>query len=199
MRIFIGIALISAMNLSFADDSIDCEAFESEKFISAVFPLKKNRIEWDWYRVEVTPERSEYAWIAEAGVITKEGKNKDFRGSGMAFAASLGTANLTNFTPISGSLYSLIKSSQMNAYLTKRPNSYSEREAHLKFMHRSRVAAEILDDEAIVLTVTDRETFEVIKKERPTHIRMKAVLPYPGESYECLARIQNINNSTKIK
>ncbi|GEM_PF-6517874 len=52
-----------------------------------------------------------------------------------------------------------------------------------------RIWAKVLDGDAIVIGTVDSKTASVINAGNPTHMKMTAVLPYPGESYECFAKI----------
>ncbi|WP_124906414.1 hypothetical protein [Burkholderia sp. Bp9004] len=195
MREFLFITLYLFSSLSYGRDGVGCVALETPSTVMALFPVVKERAAWDWYRIQITPERTEYAWIAEPGVFAMEEGARGFRGNGMAFAISLGSANLKTVTPGRGSLVDLVKLTQKNAYYTKKPETEAESDRLLNFIHYSQVGGKIVDNDAIVVGTLDRATTDVAKTGNPTHLKMQAILPYPGESYECFAKIEKISRS----
>lgn len=110
----------------------------------------------------------------------------------MAFAISLGSANLQNVEPGAGSLEDLVQLTRKNAYYTKKPNTDAEEESLLNFIRYSRVGAKIVDGDAIIVGTLNEIATDAAKRGKPTHLKMQAILPYAGESYECFARIQKL-------
>ncbi len=195
MRVVVFFTLYLFSIFSYGGGKVDCLAIETPSTVMALFPVVKERSVWDWYRIQITPERTEYAWIAEPGVFVMEEGARGFRGNGMAFAISLGSANLKTVTPGRGSLADLVKLTQKNAYYTKKPETEAESDRLLNFIHYSQVGGKIVDDDSIVVGTLDRATTDVAKAGNPTHLKMQAILPYPGESYECFAKIEKISRS----
>lgn len=195
MRLVLFLALSFFSILSYGGGKADCLAIETPSTVMARFPVVKERSAWEWYRIQITPERTEYAWIVEPGVFVRGEGSRGFRGNGMAFAISLGSANLKTVTPGSGSLADLVTLTQKNAYYTKKPKTETESDRFLNFIHYSRVGGKIVDDDAIVVGTLDRATTDAAKAGNPTHLKMQAILPYPGESYECFAKIEKVSRS----
>jgi len=193
MRGFLFVALYLFSNLSYGGDEVDCVAVETPSTVVALFPLVKERPTWEWYRIQITPERTEYAWIAEPGVFVGDNASRVFRGNGMAFAISLGSANLETVTPGAGSLADLVKLTQKNAYYTKKPETEAEEDRLMNFMYYSRVGAKLVEEGAIAVGTLDKATADAAKVGNPTHMKMQAILPYPGESYECFAKIEKVS------
>ena len=193
MRAFLFITLSLFSSLSCGRDGVGCVALETPSTMVAPFPVVKERSIWEWYRIQKTPERTEYAWIAEPGVFLTGKASRVFRGNGMAFAISLGSANLEAVAPGAGSLDDLVKLTQKNAYYTKRPETEEEKDRLMNFMYYSRVGGKFVDEDAIVVGTLDRATTDAAKAGNPTHLKMQAILPYSGESYECFAKIEKIS------
>ncbi|WP_316659471.1 hypothetical protein [Ralstonia condita] len=171
-------------------------AIELKNGMSAIFPVIKERPTWKWYRTEATRETAEYAWVAEPGFILMNSGKKLFQGNGMAFIAFIGAMDLRNITPGSGNLEDLISSAEKIAYLTG--SDKSRLHENLDFVRRSRVNAKLLNNDAIMLATVNKASTEAAKKSNPTHMKMRAILPYAGESYECIVEIKKINNSVKM-
>jgi hypothetical protein len=190
-KIFI-IALISLCGFANANNlkrELDCGAVSTKDQVFAYFPIVVNRKKWEWYKIERTAERQEYAWIAEPGNKI----NKNFISSGVAFAISLGTFNLGNNPPEQGSLDDLLNKSTKNAYFTKKPESSKEEQKNIDFIFKSRVRAKQMEDESsIFIYPADPETIKEVKRGNPTHMRLKAILPNEDESYECIVKIEHM-------
>jgi len=190
MRYFLLFILLLFSKLSHAEKDLGCLAAEDANGMASLFPLVKQRSTWEWYRIEITPERTEYAWLVEPGVFVESGGHRIFHGNGMGFAIGLGSANLKNVAPGTGSLGELLRLTTKYAYPTTKPQTDSEREKYWSFVRKSRVEAKILEDDAIVVATFDKFTADAAKAGNPTHVKMRAILPYPGESYECFARLE---------
>ncbi|WP_296224615.1 hypothetical protein [Ralstonia sp. UBA689] len=175
-----------------------CMAIEFNNVMSAIFPVIKERSNWEWHRIEVTRETAEYAWIAEPGTLLKKNHQKSFQGNGMTFVAFLGATDLSKITPGSGALEDLIASSEKIAYLTGETKNESWTSRNLDFIRRSKVDMKLLDDDAVLLATINKTSTDAAKQSNPTHMRMRAILPYPGESYECLVKIKKVNKSARI-
>lgn len=190
--------LILISNFAYGKDIDRCFAVEANNFFNVIFPIKNKRQEWEWYRAEQTQERTEYAWIAEPGFFAK-GRQKKFQGNGVAFAISIGSSNLKIVNRKSGGLADLVKETSKYAYLTKKPETEIERDQHFQFMVQSKVAAKALNDGGeISVAILDQNTVNAAKLGSPTHMKMQTIVPYPGESYECIVKINKINKSARF-
>ncbi|MEJ8294388.1 hypothetical protein WKI45_16295 [Delftia tsuruhatensis] len=166
-----------------------CEAFVLKQNVAAIFPIKNNRSIWKWFKYENRTDRPEYAWIAEPGSISND-KNKLFKGNGMAFSISLGSANIKNKKITSGSIQEIINISRKNAYLTGEFIDNKKDAENISLMHTSKIEARVLEDNSIIITTMDDRSTALAKKGRPTHMKMSVFVPYSGESYECIADIE---------
>lgn len=120
----------------------------------------------------------------------------------MAFAISLGSANLNNEVVTKGPLEELVRLARKNAYYTKLPETDAERGRYYEFIHYSQVGARILEgdathDDTVFVAVTEKLAVGAAKRGSPTHLKMQAMLPYSGESYECFAEILKLKQRAK--
>lgn len=199
MRGNVFLAVLSVMIISFAtatnlnakkqkNHDLDCGAVFTKDYAFAYFPVVNKRTQWEWYKFEITPERAEYAWIAEPGKY----KKKEFISNGVAFVISLGTANLENNSLKMGSLDDLIKETSKNAYYTKKPKNSAEEDKNIDFIFKSKVRAKKIEDGSISIYPADPETIKEVKRGSPTHMKLKAILPNEDESYECIVKIEHM-------
>ncbi len=187
--IFTLISFCTLANASNIARKLDCGAVFAKNQVFAYFPIVTNRKKWEWYKIERTAERQEYAWIAESGRKI----NNEFISNGVAFAISLGTSNLENNPPEQGSLDDLLNKSTKNAYFTRKPKNLTEEQKNIDFIFKSRVGAKQMKDESsIFIYPADPETIKEVKRDSPTHMRLKAILPNEDESYECIVKIEHI-------
>jgi hypothetical protein len=176
----------SALACEIEPKNIQCNAIFSNDILAAYFPVVNNKEKWDWFRKEQTPERTEFAWIAEPGNCRK-GK---FTANGVAFTATIGSLNLKNTPPAQGSISDLLKASSKYAYFSTKPESNENHSMELA--HRSKVHSKVMSDGDIVLTPVDEETKKLVRRGHPTHMRMRAILPELSESYECIVKIDTV-------
>jgi len=71
--------LLLFSNFSYGRDKPECLAIETPNMVLALFPIVKDRETWEWYRIERTPGRTEYAWIAEPSVFVRDEAHRIFR------------------------------------------------------------------------------------------------------------------------
>jgi hypothetical protein len=193
LSILITIFFSSTMSLSIACDTqpinaVCSNAIFSKGYAVAYFPVVKNDKKWEWFRKEWTIERAEYAWIAEPGRCFKN----RFMPTGVAYAASLGTANLANTPPAEGTLADLLKASSKNAYYLAKPVTKVDAQNSDEFRRKSFVYSKIMSSGDIALGPIDNATVTIVKRGNPTHMRMRAILPELSESYECIVKIDHI-------
>lgn len=168
---------------------INCGAVFTKQHVLTFFPVIREREKWPWFRIPRTEERAEYAWIAEPGTC----KNGQFASNGVAFAISLGAADLGKKQPSEGTLAELLALANKNAYYTKKPQGNKQEEYFFNFIHTSFVRAKVTKKGEIYMGSDDQKTINAIKRNHPTHMRMRAILPSFDESYECVTEIERIN------
>jgi hypothetical protein len=101
-----------------------------------------------------------------------------------------------------GPLEQLVRLARKNAYYTKPAETDAERDRYYEFIHYGQVGARILEgdathDDSVFVAVTEKLAVGAAKRGSPTHLKMQAMLPYPGESYECFAEILKLKQRTK--
>jgi hypothetical protein len=170
-------------------NDVDCRAIFTKEHAFVYFPILVNRDIWEWYKIEQTPQRPEYAWIAEPGTY----KNRKFIANGVAITAYLGVLNLEKYQIEKGSLTQLLIKTEKYAYFSKKPTSDEEDRSNTEFIFGSRVRAKQMQDESsIFIYPSDTETIKEFKRSNPTHMRLRAILPSEDESYECIVKIEHM-------
>lgn len=157
--------------------------------VVAFFPVLDDKPMWKWNVKERTLERPEYAWIVDSGICRK-GK---FVLKGIGFAASLGSLNLQKDSVVVGTLSELLNAASKNAFFSVKPNNNTKENEQSELMFRSKVLAKPVEPEMLFVGVVDLGTVNNIKNSNPTHFKMTAILPNTAESYECVAKIENID------
>ncbi|MDA8522170.1 hypothetical protein [Acidovorax sp. NCPPB 4044] len=190
ISVFFTLIFFISFNLKAAEirDDIDCAAIFSEDHIFARFPLIKKRNIWQWYVIERTPSRPEYAWIAETGKY----HNGIFKADGFAFSLLIGSADLEKTPPKNGNSTDLINATKKNAFFTKSSPHYNNEELKEKLTHSSIIKAKIVEDDAIMAMTVDKPTTDEGKRGKATHIKLTAILPESTESYICIPKIEYI-------
>lgn len=163
----------------------DCVALFYKDGISAGFPLLKKRESWEWYKKEYP----EYSWIAETGFY-KKGK---FVGNGFGFSISIGSLNLEKTPPQKGTIQDLISFSTKNGFLTKNSKYYSDENKKDQVLYYSNISAKMVDDELIMIWTINPNAVNMARSNKPTHMKLQAILPEKGESYTCFPRIDLVN------
>ncbi|MDA8443812.1 hypothetical protein [Paracidovorax valerianellae] len=166
-------------------DKNACAAIFAEKYVAAEFPIPAKK-EWHWFRRAVTPERPEHAWIAEPGIIESD----VFKGNGVAFSMSIGSANLSDKKEQKGSMADLIISAKKNAYLTKKNKTSIEEGKNFDLIMKSEVAAKLVEEDVFMLSVFDSATVGLAKSGNPTHMRLRAISSSVDSTYECIPKIE---------
>lgn len=163
----------------------DCVALFYKDGISAGFPLLKKRERWDWYKNEYP----EYSWVAETGFY----KNEKFVGNGFGFSISIGSLNLEKTLPQKGTIQDLIGFSTKNGFLTKKSKYYSDESKKDQVMYSSNISAKMADDDLIMIWTISPNAVNMAKSNKPTHMKLQAILPEKGESYTCFPRINIVD------
>jgi len=185
---------VSALACEMQPEKMQCLASITHGRVMAYFPVKKRPI-WEWYKTEDTETRPEYGWIAEPGVCVK-GK---FAYSGIGFAASAGSLDLSRVSVMTGTLADLLNYSDKAAYWSppvyyaNRPQVEGDERVRSEVMENSRVSATSVEYDnktsVVFLVIGDRATVDLVKSKKPTHMKMRVILSNPEESYRCIARI----------
>lgn len=190
---FLPMLLVTVIPVFSSAQSIDknaCAAIFTEKYVAAEFPIPTKK-EWHWFKRAVAPERPEHAWIAEPGILESD----VFKGNGVAFSMSIGSANLSDKKEKKGSIADLIMAAKKNAYLTKKNKTPAEEDINFNLIMKSEVAAKLVEEDVFILSVFDSSTVALAKSGNPTHMRLRAITSAVDSTYECIPKIEYLKIS----
>ena len=175
---------VSASACEYAPKAVACGLGIEKGRLLVIFPLVKERKIWTWFKHPHQPSSPEYGWALQTGRCVQG----SFVGNPITLAAVIYSAH--GEKKRDGSLDKLLASASILGSETQLGSDGTQK------FEKTPIDAKVFSlNKNVALGISNSHSVELLRVSESTHAKLVAKLPHSNESYECVSKIERLDEA----